>query len=265
MSADFDPATGLLTAPRAFLGDLAAHVTGAAAGDVTALDAVLSAAGAGTLEAPHPALAATLEPMRTPIAGITLAKTGFAMPGWLGAGRFTVHVFRSGDGPAPDDQLVPMPADRAPAFVAWLLDVSPRPRGAREAVRVDAQTLNRAVALRLGDRPAHGLLPDPLDEVVAARFRDWWMASAVWPPAEGQPARFAVEALDTDDGLWSIERADDGTALVRPVAPAALFMALCDLVPDSHLVDRSAPRLPAAATPVRGGGLRWVSEVLQGR
>jgi hypothetical protein len=137
------------------------------------------------------------------------------------------------------------------------------PRAERpDETEVDGDTLNRAIALRLGDRSSAGLLPEPLDTVLQTRFRDWWMATSRWPAAEGRPGRLALEAIDTDDGLWSVQHLVDGRAIVRPVTPVQAFLALGDLVPDGDLVDPAAPRLPVEDTPVAGGPVAWVAEVL---
>jgi hypothetical protein len=40
------------------------------------------------------------------------------------------------------------------------------------------------------------------------------------------------------------------------------MLALGDLLPDGNLVDQSAPRLPLADTPVFGGPVKWVADVL---
>jgi hypothetical protein len=257
----FDPATGLLTAPRDAIADLARLRTGAAPVDEDRLDAVLSEAGAGTLREPHPRLAQALLALERPIVGLMIGKTGYGMPGWIGEGVFALHVFRGLDG--ADDQLVSMPADHMAHFLVWLLSIGPRPGADRQGeTTVDLDTLNRAIALRLGDRPSAGLLPEPLDGSVAERFRDWWMATARWPPAEGAPYNIALEVIDTDDGLWSVQRREDGRAVVRPVAPAQTFIGLGELIPDGDLVDQSAPRLPVEVTPVDGGPVAWVAEVL---
>jgi hypothetical protein len=255
----FDPETGILTAPRETIGALATLAVGAGEADAALVDAALEAAGAGSVEQPHPRLAEALAPLRRPIIGIVLGKTGYAMPGWVGEGRFTLHVYRGGD----DDQLVSMPADHTVHFLLWLLDIGPRPRDPRppETV-VDGAALDRAVALRLGGRDARGLLPDPLDGVVSGGFRDWWLASARWPPAPGARGDIVLEAIDTDAGLWSIQRLEDGSAIVRPVTPLSTMLALGDLLPDGNLVDQTAPRLPLDATPVLGGPLAWVADVL---
>ena len=77
MSA-FAPATGMLTAPRALINALVQE-TVSGDGDALAVDALLAEVGAGSLAAPHPALAAAIEPLRVPIIGVRLAKTGFLM------------------------------------------------------------------------------------------------------------------------------------------------------------------------------------------
>ena len=257
----FDPGTGLLTAPRDTIGTLATLVTGAGEGDAAAVDEALAAAGAGSLADPHPKLAEALLPMGTPLIGIRLGKTGYVMPGWVGQGRFTLHVYRHGD----DDQLVTMPAEHIVHFLLWLLDIGPRPRGPRPAeTRVEGAALDRAVALRLGDRPSEGLLPEPLDDAVAHGFRDWWLANARWTPAPDAPGEIMLEAIDTDAGLWSVERPEEGPAIVRPVTPLATMLALGDLLPDNNLIDRGAPRLALESTPVLGGPARWVADVLSG-
>jgi hypothetical protein len=261
MTVSFDPDTGILTAPRATISDLVRFVTGAGPVDLDALGAALVEAGAGTAGEPHPRLARALVAVRKPIVGILLGKTGYGMPGWIGEGMFAIHVFRGLDG--EDDQLVSGPADRAPHFLLSLLDIGPRPRDERPAeIVVDSAALNRAVALRLGDRPSAGLLPEPLDASIAERFRDWWMATSRWPPAPEQPGGFAIEAIDTDDGLWSVQRQGDGTAVVRPLAPVSAMLALGDMIPDGDLVDQSAPRLPVEQTPVDGGPVAWVADAL---
>ena len=259
-TAAFNPETGLLTAPRDTIGALATIVTGAGEADAAAVDAMLATAGGGSLADPHPKLAEALVPLRAPIIGIRLAKTGYLMPGWIGEGRFTLHVYRGGD----DDQLVPMPAEHLVHFLLWLLDISPRPRDPRppETV-VEGAVLDRAVALRLGGRPAEGLLPEPLDAAVAHGFRDWWLASSQWTPAPGAPGSLMLEAVDTDAGLWSVQRLEDGTAIVRPVTPMSTMEALGDLLPDNNLIAQGAPRLPLEATPVLGGPVAWVADVLR--
>jgi hypothetical protein len=257
----FDPETGLLTAPRETIGALATIVTGAGEAEGGAVDAVLGQAGAGSLAHPHPKLADALLPMRSPLIGIRLGKTGYVMPGWVGQGRFTLHVYRGGD----DDQLVSTPAEQLVHFLLWLLDIGPRPRDPRPAeTRVDGATLDRAVALRLGGRPSEGLLPEPLDDAVAHGFRDWWLANARWTPAPGAPGEITLEAIDTDAGLWSVERPEEGPAIVRPVTPLSTMLALGELLPDNDLIDRGAPRLALESTPVLGGPVRWVADVLSG-
>jgi len=255
----FNPTSGVLTASRAEIGALAALVTGVGHADETAVDAMLADAAAGSLAEPHPRLAAALAPLGRPIVGVRLAKSGYLMPGWVGEGRFTLHAYRSGD----DDQLVSMPAEHLVHFLLWLLQIGPRPRDPRPAeIAVQADVLNRAVALRLGDRDSAGLLPEPLDGAIAHGFRDWWLASSHWPPAPGAPGSIALEAIDTDAGLWSVQQLEDGTAVVRPVTPLSTMLALGDLLPDGDLVDQGAARLPLDSTPVFGGPISWVAEIL---
>jgi hypothetical protein len=257
--SSFNPETGILTASRDEIGVLAAYATGAAEADAGAVDAMLVQAGAGSLEHPHVKMTDSLAPLRRPIVGVRLAKTGYLMPGWVGEGRFTLHVYRHGD----DDQLVSMPAEHLVHFLLWLLKIGPRPRDERPAeTTVDSDALNRAVALRLGDRPSEGLLPEPLDSAVAHGFRDWWLASSHWPAAAGAPGKIMIEVIDTDVGLWSVQQLEDGTAIVRPVTPLGTMLALGDLLPDGDLVDQSAPRLPLEDTPVHGGPVKWVADVL---
>ncbi len=257
--SSFDPVSGVLTASRAEIGALAALATGAGHADEAAVDAMLAEAGAGSLAEPHPRLAEALAPLRRPIVGVRLAKTGYLMPGWIGEGRFTLHAYRSGD----DDQLVSMAGEHLVHFLLWLLKIGPRPREPRPAeIAVESDVLNRAVALRLGDRDSAGLLPEPLDGAIAHGFRDWWLASSHWPPAPGAPGSIALEAIDTDAGLWSVEQREDGTAVVRPVTPLSTMLALGDLVPDGDLVDQRATRLPLDSTPVHGGPISWVAEIL---
>jgi hypothetical protein len=257
--SSFNPENGILTASRDEIGALAAYATGAAEADAGVVDATLTEAGAGSLERPHVKVTDALAPMRRPIVGVRLAKTGYLMPGWVGEGRFTLHVYRHGD----DDQLVSMPAEHLVHFLLWLLKIGPRPRGERPAeTSVHSDQLNRAVALRLGDRPSEGLLPEPLDSALAHGFRDWWLASSHWPAAAGAPGKIMIEVIDTDAGLWSVQQLEDGTAIVRPVRPLGTMLALGDLLPDGNLVDQSAPRLPLEDTPVLGGPVKWVADVL---
>jgi hypothetical protein len=122
-AASFDPATGVLTAPRDAIADLARLATGAGLVDEERLDATFGAAGAGTAREPHPRLAQGLLALQRSIVGIVLGKTGYGMPGWIGETVSAMHVFRRGD----DDQLVSMPADRMAHFLVWLLDIGPRP------------------------------------------------------------------------------------------------------------------------------------------
>jgi hypothetical protein len=285
----FDPATGLLTASRETIAALVTIATGgdadpalvnaaaadpalvnaaaadraaadAAVVDAAAVDAALSAAGAGTLADPHPRLADALAPLRRPRIGITVGKSGFVAPGWVGDGRFTFHAYRGGH----DDQLVSMPAGHLVHFLLWLFQIGPRPREPRPAETVvDGDALNRAMALRLGGRPADGLLPEPLGGAIARGFRDWWMPMSRWVPAPGAPGSVALEAVDTDAGLWAIERREDGTAIVRPVRPMTALLELGDLLPNDDLIDADA-RLPPELTPRLGGPVAWVADVLAG-
>ena len=71
-----------------------------------------------------------------------------------------------------------------------------------------------------------------------------------------------LEAIDTDAGLWSVQRLEDGTAIVRPVTPIATFLALGDLLPNNELIAEGAPRLALESTPVLGGPAAWVADVL---
>ena len=140
--SSFNTDTGILTASREQIGALAAYATGAAEADGDAVDATLAQAGAGSLEHPHAKLTDALAPLRRPIIGVRLAKTGYLMPGWIGEGRFTLHVYRHGD----DDQLVSMPAEHLVHFLLWLLDIGPRPRDERPAeTTVRSDQLSRAV------------------------------------------------------------------------------------------------------------------------
>jgi hypothetical protein len=257
--SSFDPETGILTASRDEIGALAALATGAAETDAADVDAMIAEAGAGSLEHPHLKVTDALAPLRRPIVGVRLAKTGYLMPGWVGEGRFTLHVYRNGD----DDQLVSMPAEHLVHFLLWLLKIGPRPRDERPAeTAVDSESLNRAVALRLGDRRSEGLLPEPLDSAVAHGFRDWWLVSSHWPAAPDAPGKLMLEAIDTDAGLWSVQQLEDGIAIVRPVTPVSTMLALGDLLPDNDLVDHTAARLPLEDTPVFGGPVKWVADVL---
>ena len=147
----FNPETGMLTAPR----DASARSrrrTGAGEADAAAVDAMLAEAGAGSLADPHPKLAEALVPLRSPIVGVRLAKTGYLMPGWVGEGRFTLHVYRGGD----DDQLVPMPAEHLVHFLLWLLDIGPRPRDQRPDETVVAARRPRPRGRAAAGRPAVG-------------------------------------------------------------------------------------------------------------
>jgi hypothetical protein len=255
----FDPAIGMLTASRETIAALATIATGGDADDA-AVDAALSAAGAGTLADPHPRLADALIPLRRPQIGITIGKSGFAAPGWVGDRRFTFHAYRSGH----DDQLVSMPADHLVHFLLWLFQIGPRSRDPRPAeTPVDGDVLNRAVALRLGGRSSNGLLPEPLDSAIASGFRDWWMSVARWVPLPGAPGLVVLEAVDTESGLWSVERPDDGPAIVRPVRPMSAMLALGDLLPNDDLIDLGA-RLSPELMPRPGGQVAWVAEVLAG-
>lgn len=261
MTPAFDTTTGMLTADREAIRALVTLATGAGEADRAAVDAMLAAAGAGSFESPHLRLTDALAPLRRPIVGLRLGKTGYLMPGWVGEGRFTLHVHRHEHG--RDDQLVSAPAGHLVHFLLWLLQIGPRPRDERPAeTAVESAVLNRAVALRLGDRPSAGLLPEPLDSAIAHGFRDWWLANARWPAAEGAPGSIVLEAIDTDAGLWSVQQLEDGTAIVRPVTPLSTMLALGDLLPDANLVDQSAPRLPLEDTPVLGGPVAWVADAL---
>ena len=61
-----------------------------------------------------------------------------------------------------------------------------------------------------------------------------------------------------------MQRLEDGTAIVRPVTPMSTMLALGDLLPDNGLIDVDAPRLSLDATPVLGGPVAWVADVLSG-
>jgi hypothetical protein len=46
------------------------------------------------------------------------------------------------------------------------------------------------------------------------------------------------------------------------VTPVSAFLALGDLLPNGDLVDCSVPGLPLEDTPVAGGPVAWVADVL---
>jgi hypothetical protein len=108
------------------------------------------------------------------------------------------------------------------------------------------------------------MVPEPLDSAIALGFRDWWLANSRWTPAPGARGELTLEAVDTDAGLWSVQRLEDRTAIVRPVTPMSTMQALGDLLPDNNLIDASAPRLAPEQTPVVGGHCAWVTQALSG-
>ena len=208
---------------------------------------------------PHPKLAEALVPLRRPIIGIRLAKTGYLMPGWIGEGRFTLHVYRGGD----DDQLVRCrPSTSCTSCSGCSTSARaratcgrprrgrgrrPQPRGCAAARRPAVGGPAARAARRRGRARVPGLVAGELalaagagragqDHAGGRRHR---RRAVVGPAARGRQRRSCARS--------------------RLSARCSRSATCC---PITNLVAQSAPRLPLEDTPVLGGPVEWVADVL---
>jgi hypothetical protein len=119
---DFDASTGSIEAPREWIDSVVDCSLGWGDDDRrSVVDADLGEAGAGTLADPHPRLADLLSPLSHPVVGLRVGRDGYAMPAWVGEGRFAIHVPRG-----PRSQLIGASAEHLTRFLTGLLEIGPR-------------------------------------------------------------------------------------------------------------------------------------------
>jgi hypothetical protein len=158
--------------------------------------------------APHPDLAAALEPITAGEWELRLEIGDAVGRGWLGGGRFVLHT--------PGERLALLGADQLAGTVAALVGLGPRPHEEGAGVtRMGAGELALALASDQG-------LALPLLRTLRLRWRI---------EARRSGERRVVEALDTDRGIWLL--VPDGTDVeLLPVTPTRVFRLLVALTGD---------------------------------
>lgn len=232
-----DPATGSVAlAPETF-AVLVQHAvdpaaTVAAAQAAEQLD-LLSCAGVIDGEAVRPrlekALAAIVDPQ---LCTLELQQSGKTMEGWADPSIVALLLPAAEDGRHTLTWLHP---SLLPEALARLVDLGPRPRAIRaEPLRLGVGGLDRlledgaeAAGAVLGASASTGTLNAASS--LAAGLRRRWRLSAAWELDGGERAGAAVEAVDTDAGIWLLEGEGDGL-IAWPVTPSLIWRLIVRLV-----------------------------------
>lgn len=216
-AVEFDPAVGRLVVDAPTLDALLAF--GAHPDGSMSAAAALRAAGVVVDDDLHPAVAGSLDVLRSPDATLSLSYGGRAAQCWLSESLAVLLMPPRGDGRRT---LVRLHPSLLPDALARAVDLGPRPR------------------------PAAGVPAETLD--VGSGVRRWWTVLVGWATAVGVDGR-ALEVVDTDSGLYRVDRpGPDGEAWAEPTTPREVWRLLVRAVGRGRL-DGLAPLPPHAVLP----------------
>ena len=150
-----------------------------------------------------PRVAIALEAVERSHARLRIVRGGVEAAAFTGAEAVALLLPRR----AGERALRALPASAAPAALARLVGLSPRPRPAGTPRRVPAGTLAAALA-------------QPRDQDLLARPLLHWRIE--------RPPR-ALEVVDSGDGLFLV-RADGGDAILSPTTPTRAFRGIVRLL-----------------------------------
>lgn len=246
--ATFDLAQGLLRLAPATL-DVLLGTPGRERNGAEPHLAALREAGVLGLEGIHPEVEAALAPMQRPVCELVVRDDGRPAEGWMASNAVTFVV-------AGDDGLVDVSVLH-PSLLPWtlaaLVELGPRRRSQTAAklrlARADLERLLGSREPEAGRGSAREEAPEEveraLDALAGARR---WRAEARWSGPGGQRSERAVEAIDTDAGLWLVE--PDGSELsLRPVTSTTAWRLLIRLPPRSYELGPEPRTVGAGAPP----------------
>jgi len=246
--ATFDLAQGLLRLAPATL-DVLLGPPGRERNGAEPHLAALREAGVLGPEGIHPEVEAALAPMQRPVCELVVRDGGRPAEGWMASNAVT-FVVAGDDGLADVSVLHP---SLLPWTLAALVELGPRRRSQTAAkLRLGRADLERLLGSRdpeAGRGSAREEAPEEveraLDALAGARR---WRAEARWSGPGGQRSERAVEAIDTDAGLWLIE--PDGSELsLRPVTSTTAWRLLIRLPPRSYELGPEPRTVGAGAPP----------------
>lgn len=157
----------------------------------------------------EPTLARCLRAVRDPGAVLLLERRGSEVRGWADAEVALLLVPRHGS----LLEVAPSTLRFLPDLLARLVELEPRPAPSREPDRFAPGALAEAIA---GGAALGGLSP----------MRDHWMLEVTRPAERTTSER--VEVLDTEDGLWELER-DSGSVRSIPTTATGVWRRLTEL------------------------------------
>lgn len=145
----------------------------------------------------HPTLARPLEAVGAPLAELRIERRAAKASGWVDADAAVLLVPR-GEGLL---EVAPAALRFLPDLVARLVELVPRPAEKRLPLTVAPGALAVAIADR-GSVASASAVP---------AVRDFWLVETT-EPHSGRVMR-RLEVLDTDDGLWKLEREEHSVRL----------------------------------------------------
>lgn len=210
--ARVDPQTGnLLVSLEAWQEMLSC--TGAAGSDARVPHGeareALTEVGAAEGGRMHPTLARPLEAVGSPLAELRIERRATRVSGWMDAHAAILLVPRGED----LFEVAPTAVRFLPDLVARLVELVPRPEGKRLALTMAPGALAEAIAAPGPSATGTGT------DTGLPTVRDFWLLETIEP--DGGPRIHRLEVLDTDDGLWQLER-EQGSVRLQPTTSAGV-------------------------------------------
>lgn len=246
MTVRFDARSGRLRLDEPAARALLDWVTGADAGP-----AVTELHDAGVIVAgrPHPALETGLKALNEPVCRLEVAlraSTGERLSGsgWVAAEAAALLMDLPDDGMR---ELITVHPTFLPAGLARVVRLGPRTRIDSEPLRLSSGDFDALLdgdpttrARTADDVGGAGVDPDTGAAVRELASGPWcrWRVDVSWSPAPGGPGERGLSVLDTPDaGLWWVDQAD-GSTVLWPCNPTAVWRGLTVLLPaDEELAE----------------------------
>lgn len=241
--ATFDLDRGLLRLARPTLAVLRAHRLGAEGAEPAVEEHLGALREAGVLVdgGVHPEVAAALAPMERPVCLLVVREGARRVEGWMS--------------PAAVTFVVPVGEERvdvsvlSPSLLPWtlakLVGLGPRPRPDGVILRLAREDLDRVLRAAVEDPASvRDVIGDDPPAVAARAMQDLaaalqgrWRVELRWVGERGERA---VEAIDTERGLWLIEPATGDDVTLRAIAPTLAWRLLVRLLPTALETDPGA-------------------------
>lgn len=155
----------------------------------------------------HPAVARPLQAVGAPLAELRIERRGTEVSGWMDAHAAVLLVPRGAD----LVEVAPAAIPFLPDLVARLVELAPRPAAHRSPAELAPGALAKAIASPGTDG---GDLPP---------VNDFWSLETIRAPDRSLADR--LEVLDTDEGLWELER-EQGSVRAVPTSPSRVWRRL---------------------------------------